>query len=59
MKDEVCETHKIRKYYPECSRCHGEGEIEADDDVSSTVKFAVQDVVEYLERRFKEREKKG
>lgn len=28
---ELCPKHKIRVYHPECSRCHGEGEVEADE----------------------------
>lgn len=34
-ESETCPIHKIRKYAPDCSRCHGEGEIEADDDLCS------------------------
>jgi DnaJ-class molecular chaperone len=31
--EELCSIHKIKTYHDECSRCHGEGEIEADDDI--------------------------
>lgn len=29
----VCDAHNIKMYRPECSRCHGESEVEDDDDL--------------------------
>lgn len=29
----ICSTHHIRMHSPECSRCHGEGLVEEDDDL--------------------------
>lgn len=31
----ICSQHHIRMYHPDCSRCHGEGEVEDDDDLMS------------------------
>lgn len=35
VTDKVCEKHQIKEYQPECGKCHGDGEVEWDDDICS------------------------